>query len=193
VHHISTAARDAFFVLVTIFWVFEMILANRRRATRDSDREADRGSSRVIFVLFWSAFIAAGYCYARLPQASFESATLFHVGLGLMVCGQLLRWWSIATLGRFFTVNVAIRAGHRIVTSGPYRLLRHPSYTAILMFYLGTGLCSGNILSIVAIMLPSTAALLYRMHVEERVLLSGLGEEYLTYMSRTQRLIPGVY
>lgn len=192
-HHIGITALDAWYVLMTTFWVSEIIVANRMRATRSSDRREDRSSLAVIFVLFWSGWIAAWFCYARVPEAAFVSTTLFLVGLGLMVCGQFLRWWSIATLGHFFTVNVAIRTGHRVVTSGPYRLVRHPSYTAILLVYVGIGLCMGNILSIVAVMLPSIAALLYRMHIEESLLLSGLGEEYRAYMSRTKRLIPRLY
>jgi len=82
---------------------------------------------------------------------------------------------------------------NRVVSSGPYRLLRHPSYTALLMVFLGMGLCMGNTLSIAAIMLSTGAALLYRMRIEENLLLSGLGEEYRAYMSRTKRLIPGLY
>jgi protein-S-isoprenylcysteine O-methyltransferase len=193
VYHISISARDLCWGLITIFWVSEIIVANRMRATRGTDRTEDRGSLRGIVVLFWSGLLAACFLYARFPQASFESAALFYVGLGLIVCGALLRWWSIATLGDFFTVNVAIRTGHRVVTSGPYRLLRHPSYTALLMVFLGMGLCMGNTLSIAAIMLSTTVALLYRMRIEENMLLSGLGEEYRAYMSRTKRLIPGLY
>jgi protein-S-isoprenylcysteine O-methyltransferase len=193
VYHISISARDVCWALISIFWVSELLVANRRRATRGTDRTEDRSSLRVIVVLFWSGWLAAWFCYAIFPQASFESAPLFYAGLGLIVCGTLLRWWSIATLGQFFTVNVAIRTGHRVVTSGPYRLLRHPSYTALLMVFLGIGLCMGNTLSIAALMLSTVVALLYRMRIEETLLLSGLGEEYRAYMSRTKRLIPGLY
>lgn len=192
-HHVSIAARDVCWALITIFWVSELIVANRMRATRGTDRTEDRGSLRAIVVLFWSGWFVAWFFYARFPQASFESVPLFYVGLGLIACGAPLRWWSIATLGHFFTVNVAIRTGHRVVSSGPYRLLRHPSYTALLMVFLGMGLCMGNTLSIAAIMLSTSAALLYRMRIEENLLLSGLGEEYRAYMSRTKRLIPGLY
>jgi protein-S-isoprenylcysteine O-methyltransferase len=193
VHHVGIAARDAWYALITIFWLSELVIGNRMRATGSDDRKEDRGSLWVIFVLFWSGWLAAWYCYARLPAESFESIPLFRAGLALMLAGQLLRWWSIATLGRLFTVNVAFRSGHRLVTAGPYRLLRHPSYTAILMVFLGIGLCMGNVVSIVVIMLPSSLALLYRMRVEEGLLLAGLGEEYRAYMRRTKRLIPGVY
>jgi protein-S-isoprenylcysteine O-methyltransferase len=192
-YHVSIAARDACWALITIFWVSELIVANRMRATRATDRTEDRGSLRVIVVLFWSGWLAAWLSYALLRQASFESPSFFYIGLALIACGALLRWWSIATLGRFFTVNVAIRTGHSVVTSGPYRLLRHPSYTGILMVFLGMGLCMGNTVSIAIIMLSTIVALLYRMRIEENLLLSGLGEEYRAYMSRTKRLIPGLY
>jgi protein-S-isoprenylcysteine O-methyltransferase len=110
-----------------------------------------------------------------------------------MGAGQLLRWWSVATLGRLFTINVAIRSGHRLVDSGPYRHMRHPAYTAILLVHVGAALCLGNVLSALALIVPITAVLLNRIRVEEDVLASGLGQPYRDYMSRTKRLIPGVY
>jgi protein-S-isoprenylcysteine O-methyltransferase len=111
----------------------------------------------------------------------------------VMIAGQLLRWWSIATLGRLFTVNVAIREGHQLIDSGPYRYIRHPAYTAILLFHVGAGLCLCNALSLIALTVPTTLVLLNRIRVEEDVLLSGLGDRYRGYMTRTKRLIPGLY
>jgi protein-S-isoprenylcysteine O-methyltransferase len=110
-----------------------------------------------------------------------------------MVVGQLLRWWSMATLGRLFTVYVAIRDGHHVVQSGPYRYIRHPSYTAILLVHLGAALCFGNALSAIALLVPVALALGYRMQVEEAALVEALGPSYREYMTRTKRLVPGLY
>jgi protein-S-isoprenylcysteine O-methyltransferase Ste14 len=72
-------------------------------------------------------------------------------------------------------------------------LIRHPSYTGILLTCLGVGLCFGNFASLLVIVVPIVALALKRVRLEEAALASELGEDYRTYMSRTRRLIPGVY
>jgi len=118
---------------------------------------------------------------------------LLGLGTALLIGGVAVRWLAIRTLGRFFTVDVAVHREHRVVQSGLYRYVRHPSYTGVLVAMLGAGLAFGNWLSLAALMLPLTLSLLYRIRVEEAVLLEALGEEYREYCGRTKRLIPGVY
>jgi protein-S-isoprenylcysteine O-methyltransferase len=190
-HDVSSAAQSAFWVLFAIYWIWESIMLQRMRA--GAGEVDDRGSSRWLQILIPLSWWSAVALIWAVPQAAFGNATIFDVGLAIMAAGQLLRWWSVATLGRLFTINVAIRSGHRLIESGPYRYLRHPSYTAILLFHLGAALCFGNALSLVAMMVPTTVALLNRMRVEDRVLVAGLGEPYRQYMARTKRLIPGLY
>jgi protein-S-isoprenylcysteine O-methyltransferase len=184
-------ARNLYRALFVLFWGFEWLLAPRLLA-RGEDRIEDRGSRRWLAICFPLAWVAA-IALLMVRDAAFGTVVTFRVGLLLMVAGQLLRWWSMATLGRFFTINVAIRSGHRLVESGPYRYVRHPSYSAILLFHLGAALCLGNALSLVALLVPVAAALGYRIHVEEEVLRTALDSTYLEYMSRTKRLVPGLY
>lgn len=187
----SAEEQIAFAILLIVYWVSEAIIGSRLRA-RSGDRTDDRGSLRVLAIVFPLAWWI-GVAMIWDQRASFGSERIFDVGLTLMGGGQLLRWWSIATLGRMFTVNVAIRQDHRLVDKGPYRLLRHPSYSAILLVHVGAGLCFGNALTLTFLALPTTAALLYRMHVEEQVLVHELGPSYIEYMRRTKRLIPFIY
>ena len=189
---LSSEAQIAFATLITIYWVSESLIGLRMRAGQQ-DRTDDRGSLRLIAIVFpvsWWAGIAIVWV---VPQASIGSSAVFGAGLFIMIAGQLLRWWSVATLGRLFTVNVAIREGHQLIESGPYHYVRHPSYTAILLFHLGSALCLCNFLSLVVLTVPTIAALLNRVRIEEDVLLSGLGDTYRDYMTRTKRLIPGLY
>ncbi|HEY4455354.1 MAG TPA: isoprenylcysteine carboxylmethyltransferase family protein [Pseudonocardiaceae bacterium] len=111
----------------------------------------------------------------------------------LVVLGAGFRLWSITVLGRYFRAVVHIQAGHRVVRSGPYRVLRHPSYTGLLVGLLGVGFLWGNIVSTVVFELSLIAAVLYRIKVEEKVLLDNLGDAYADYMKQTYRLIPGVW
>jgi protein-S-isoprenylcysteine O-methyltransferase Ste14 len=174
-----------------VYFVSEALIARFLRAG-DVDRTDDRGSLRwfaTILPLGW--FVA--FMLAGVPWASFGNTALSQAGMVVIAAGQLLRWWSIVTLGRLFTVNVAIRTEHRLIDFGPYRYVRHPAYTAVLLVHLGTALCLGNALSLLAMTVPLLATLVNRMRVEEDVLITGLGQTYRDYMGRTKRLIPGIY
>ncbi len=115
------------------------------------------------------------------------------VGVSLFVAGLSLRFWAILTLGRFFKVTVSIQAGHRVIRTGPYRLLRHPSYSGLLVALLGLGLMLETWLGLVALIVLPLIGVLIRIRVEEPVLIDALGSEYASYAAETRRLIPGVW
>ena len=95
-------------------------------------------------------------------------------------------------LGKFFTVDVATHDDHSLVDTGPFRFVRHPSYTGLLLEFCGFGVSLGNGLSLLVVILPIVAALAYRMRVEEAALRRVLGAPYDAYCARTKRIIPGV-
>jgi protein-S-isoprenylcysteine O-methyltransferase Ste14 len=115
------------------------------------------------------------------------------VGLGVLAAGVALRVWAIVTLGRLFKFVVVIQDGHRVVASGPYRLLRHPSYTGALAAFLGAGIALDSWLSVLALVLIPLLAIGVRIRVEEAELARALGEEYRAYARRTRRLVPGLW
>lgn len=129
-----------------------------------------------------------------MAQFSFEYNRI-GVGLvfGVLLAGILLRWWAIHCLGKFFTVNVAVHTGHKVINTGPYMLLRHPSYTGLLLEILAVALAYQNVLSLVIIMVPTTFVLLRRIRHEERVLKRALGNDYREYLKHTYTLVPFVY
>lgn len=100
------------------------------------------------------------------------------------------RWYAVRTLGKYFTLQVAIQPGQTVVESGPYRLIRHPSYTGSLMSILGLGLVLSNWLSLIAVLLFTILGYSYRIWVEEMTLVNALGEPYRDYMKRTKRIVP---
>lgn len=114
---------------------------------------------------------------------------VFFAGLATMAAGYVFRLYAIRVLGRFFTVVVATRSDHRVVDDGPYRYIRHPSYTGTLITFAGMCLALTNWLAFASIILP-LAGYTYRIAVEEAALQEALGEEYRAYMRRTKRLIP---
>lgn len=114
-------------------------------------------------------------------------------GLVVAVAGIALRLWAIFVLGRFFRCVVVIQTGHQLVDSGPYRVLRHPSYTGLLGGVLGLALMLGDWSSLGVAFVLALAGLLVRIRAEERALVDGLGQQYADYMTRTWRLVPGVW
>jgi protein-S-isoprenylcysteine O-methyltransferase Ste14 len=88
---------------------------------------------------------------------------------------------------------VAIHATQKLNQSGLFRLMRHPSYTGMMLIFLAMGLATRSWLGLGIIVGLPAAALLYRMHVEEAALTGAFGEEYVEYSQRTKRLIPGIY
>jgi len=111
----------------------------------------------------------------------------------VMIVGLVVRWTAILSLGKSFSANVAIHVTQTVYRGGLYRWLRHPSYSGLLLIFAAIALHERNWLAAVVVMLPTTAALLYRIHVEEAVLREAFGTEYVEYSKTTWRLIPGVY
>ncbi|MGH3621741.1 MAG: methyltransferase family protein [Sciscionella sp.] len=117
----------------------------------------------------------------------------FSVAIPVLWFGVGFRVWAIHTLGRYFRFVVHVQQGHKVVEHGPYRLVRHPSYSGLLLAIAGASLLVNNILGIVALLACVFAGAYYRIRVEERVLTRELGAEYSTYAAHTARLLPGVW
>jgi protein-S-isoprenylcysteine O-methyltransferase len=180
-------------ILGPIFGLSEFALLLWKRSGGTA-RSADSGSLGMLWVVILACLVVATLVAINVPQA--YSEVLDHLrplGAALCLMGLALRWYSIIYLGRFFTVNVAIASDHQVIDSGPYRLIRHPSYTGALLGFIGLGITYANWLSLIIVVLPVLAAFMRRIGIEEVALSEALGERYTQYMARTKRLIPGVY
>ena len=111
----------------------------------------------------------------------------------IFAAGEALRVWSRRTLGRYFTYTVMTSSDQPVITSGPYRFVRHPSYTGALLLAIGVGAVYGNWLGLAAITVSAFVGLRYRIHVEEHALLAELGDSYRSYAEHHRRLIPFVW
>lgn len=180
-------------ILGLIYVTSEVLLTVRKRA-RTSGPSRDAHSWRLLWIVITASIFAGMIVARKVPAAALpEKQQIAAAGVALFAIGLVLRACAIALLGRFFTVNVAIAADHQLIEAGPYRYIRHPSYTGALLAFLGLSLTIGNWLSILVLMLPIIAVFIYRMNVEERALIAGLGEKYIAYIRRTKRLLPFVY
>jgi protein-S-isoprenylcysteine O-methyltransferase Ste14 len=115
------------------------------------------------------------------------------LGIAMILAGAALRAWSIVSLGRYFRREVTIEPGQRIVRRGPYRVLRHPSYTGLVLGLVGLGLAFGSWFGAAIVLLTVLVGLLPRIRVEERVLARAFGAEYTSYAASTWRLLPYVW
>ncbi|MGH8213216.1 MAG: methyltransferase family protein [Rhodanobacteraceae bacterium] len=155
----------------------------------------DRGSHVLLVGALVLGMFAAFFCANAFPQATlgWNPPLQFWFGIVLMFAGLMLRWYAIRVLGKFFTRDVATRAGQYVVEAGPYRRIRHPSYCGALLMFLGTGIAMTNWASLVAIVTGAAFGYGWRVHVEEHALCADLGDPYRDYMRRTRRFIPFVW
>lgn len=179
-----------------LFLVSELALAITRRSVRSGATAAKGGSHRLLWVII-SVAIFAGWVFASQglgPRfAPRDPRPLAAIAVACFLGGSVLRWWAIWRLGRFFTVDVATAPDQGVVQDGPYRWVRHPSYTGLLLQFTGLALTLNNVAAWLIILVPVTAALMYRIRGEEAVLRAHLGAAYEDYCRRTRRLVPGVY
>jgi protein-S-isoprenylcysteine O-methyltransferase Ste14 len=180
-------------LVVTLGWgMMEISHAGRAREGATKVRGGGRG-----FAVLPSLLVATVLLHLApriVPAAAIRpSAAAFAVGIVILVAGLVLRGWSIMTLGEYFTGAVAVSADQRVVTVGPYRVLRHPSYTGLLLALAGLGLTAANWVSFAGVVVLPLAAMLWRIHAEERALLATLGDRYRAYAAQHKRLIPLVW
>jgi len=175
------------------FWVFlpELRLVGRTSLSTPAPAE-DRGSLRVLLLGFSGAIVAAFLLSFVAQRATLPGnrAVWFFVGVLILIAGSLLRRHCFRVLGTFFTGAVTVQADHRVIESGAYRWVRHPSYSAALLIVLGIALALGNWLSVVVSVVIAFLAYSYRARVEEQALLSSLGAPYAQFIASRKRFIP---
>jgi protein-S-isoprenylcysteine O-methyltransferase Ste14 len=186
------------FAVACLIWMVPEWFGWRRQMSRVSRKGAaaeDRGSMAILVVLQWIG-LALNFVLAwmwRAAAITWQPVAVFAVGIALIPIGVGLRWYSIRMLGEYFTRDVAVAADQRVVERGPYRYLRHPSYSGTFVTMLGVGLATGNWAGAICLLACVFAGHYYRVRVEEAALVRTLGQPYLQYMQRTKRFIPLVF
>jgi protein-S-isoprenylcysteine O-methyltransferase Ste14 len=189
----QSGANIAFWALVGLFALGEYAIRFRSQCNKSGTR-AQRWSLPVVAVAIIVGLVG-GLVLAKWDAAEIATGRwpLFVLGLVLMASGIVIREWAIRTLGRFFTVDVRVHTDQTVVERGPYRWVRHPSYTGMIVFFVGLGLALTNWVSLAVLALVPTAGLVVRIHSEQRTLLAGLGEEYRRFAATRRRLFPGLW
>jgi protein-S-isoprenylcysteine O-methyltransferase Ste14 len=182
-------------LLPTIWVAFEIGLVMRDNSRGQGKTALDKGTRYFNFIA-----ITVGITVAAILNGSSKfffpggrTNTVFLIGIAIMSIGMALRFWSVFTLGKAFRTTIETDKDQRVVSNGPYKLVRHPSYSGWLLMCCGYGIAVQNWLSLlVAVILP-LVALLYRIRIEEAALVAAFGSEYLEYQRHTKKLIPWVW
>jgi protein-S-isoprenylcysteine O-methyltransferase Ste14 len=187
-NHVDLIVMQAAYII----WFLPELIYTFTKTTRKDAQLHDRFSKfSVMGGIYLGIATALGFAFAARPfSIPWHRTFIFAVGIFLILAGTALRWYAVRILGKYFTLQVAIQPEQTVVESGPYRWVRHPSYTGSLLSLLGFGLILSNWLSLLSVLFFAILGYSYRIWVEETALLNALGEPYREYMKRTKRIIP---
>jgi protein-S-isoprenylcysteine O-methyltransferase Ste14 len=187
----STVIALAYFPLAC--WaLLEVGLRVREAVQGKGRRDRDRGTRVLIAISLGAAIGAASVATSVAPSLRMPVAVRVF-GVVVMWLGLATRVWAVAALGRAFRTTVEVDPDQAVVTTGPYKWIRHPSYAGLLLIVAGLGPALGNWLSVAACLVLPLPALAFRIRVEEAELRRVLGDAYRAYQTRTARLIPGLW
>ena len=183
--------------LTMMAWLLlETGLLIRDRIRGKGSAARDQGTFWLNIVIITAAVVTAGLVTGAVKNAGpleFGSTGLSAAGLLVMWAGLVVRIWAIVVLGNSFRMTVEVDDGQHVVDSGPYRWVRHPSYTGIVLLLAGLGLVYGNWPALVILLVLPAGVLIHRIFVEEAVLTEVIGRAYADYAARTKRLVPGLW
>ena len=180
-------------VLVLTFSIqITIISINRRHAPQLKTKSTSKLSNPRI----WGLNIPVGIGVILLlgytqigPLADWS----FYLGLSMLILGAAIANWASLTLGRYFSTEMAIYQGHQLVERGPYRFVRHPIYSGVIVAAVGGGFAVQSWAAVIFLVIMYAILFRYRISAEEKVLISEFGEQYQSYSKRVKRLIPFIY
>ncbi len=192
---IFTLPHGLAFLAVWIWaYIPEYRIVQAARAAVKKEGTKDGGSIKVIVIAGMLGMLLA------LPAAWIPATVIaprsrlavYYIGIVLMILGSVLRRLCWRALGDNFTGDVRARSDQPVIGTGPYRFVRHPSYTAGMLMFVGVGVALGNWVSLILLFVATAISYAYRVQVEERALLAEIGEPYQEFMRTRKRFVPFV-
>ncbi len=182
----------AFFGLWIGWLILWWIMAGRVKAAAETESAASRlahvGPLAIAAVLVALPRVPIPPLDARFVPLALWPATL---GLALMVAGVAVCVWARFTIADNWSGDVQIKQDHELVVDGPYRWVRHPIYSGLLLMFAGTALAIGEWRGVLAVALAA-AALWRKLGLEEAVMRRQFGPAYQAYAGRVRALVPFV-
>ncbi len=157
------------------------------------NREADKFSILIILLAGSISIVSANIEWQKDYPDIFSNAVVTTIGLCMILSGISLRVWAIRTLGKYFTATVRLQQKQALITTGPYQLVRHPSYLGAFLAIVGCAVFLNAYFSIIISIFCMTISYIIRIHAEEKVLVQHFGEQYLLYSQKTKKLFPFIW
>lgn len=163
---------------------------SKKETVENKDR--DKFSVLLIIIMSISSVAASTIDWAYFRNAH-DNLLLSIIGLFIIATGIIFRIWAIYTLGKHFTATVQIKQDHQLITSGPYSIVRHPSYLGAMWAMVGTSVFLNSIIGIIISVVCMFYAYYIRITTEERALSDLFGKEYSEYQKKVKKLIPFIW
>jgi len=130
--------------------------------------------------------------WLRWTPATWQGPAVRVAGVLLYLAALALRYWSMRTLDRAFSYDLKVSADQVLVTRGPYRIVRHPSYTALILWSASFALWNPSWPGLLVLLVSTIPQIVYRVGQEERLLAAHFGDQWASYAGRTPALLPRV-
>ncbi|MBD9363540.1 isoprenylcysteine carboxylmethyltransferase family protein [Methylomonas sp. EbB] len=181
-------------MLCLVWMAAEIGLARRTALQAGPVVNTERRSQRILWgSVLLSLALALWFKNLALAPIALKYLPRQILAMLLFAAGLYLRYRAVMQLGRFFTTNVAIQQEHRLIKGGPYRWVRHPAYTGLLIALFAAGVAMGDFIALALLLMPTAWAFIRRIEIEERMLLAEFGPGYADFCRSTWRLLPLIY
>ena len=182
------------FEIIWICWLLSEVLLNRLVRSKNAEsKELDKNPLSLIWIAIVVSMTLGILIVIYWAAPMVYTNLLLYLGSVLILVGMIIRFIAVITLGKFFTVNLAVHGNHRLIKTGLYKHIRHPSYSGSLLSFVGFGLSLNNWISLIIILVPILVTFINRINIEEKLLLGQFGSEYEEYKKKSKRLIPMIY
>ena len=179
-------------LFLVLFFFTEIFLRKKGESSSLKADASDHGTTRIICATYISAILFL-LVLTVAKIGFFENVVVGWIGLFCMAFGLILRFLSMRELGKFYSRTLRTMDGQKLITTGSYRIIRHPGYLSSMCIWVGMGLALQNILLIPVFLLLFVSVYIYRITSEEKMLVAAFGEDYRTYQSASWRLLPYLY
>ena len=189
-----TSTQLIWLLLGSCWAMLEMAIVIKTRAPFTAATQQKYRSEQLIWmVVIASLIVAFAFKHLHLAVLPIAYVQRQYIALVLLSIGLALRFSAVLSLGRFFSTTVITQHQHILIDSGPYKFIRHPAYTGLLISFFAAGLAMGDMLAMLFLLFPVTYVLNQRIRIEEQLLIEHFGQVYYDYCQRTRKLIPWLY
>ena len=179
------------FYLITFLWIAEFWVFPSQY--KGKDRNETKTFLKILGVILFSHTVTILLTVFGLFRVDDSNQWMMMISMVTYPLGVLLRYVSIIYLGKHFTRDVEVSKTQELVSKGPYRLLRHPSYLGLFLLTISVPLFFQNWLMIIISSVSIFLILNQRMQIEEKLMTDVIGKNYTTWKRKRYRFIPWIY